>query len=124
LPATESWRELVVAGAQAQAALSSFWATVATNRSLFVSVYPEKGYDRPMSPQNRILTEILAPVRLTAMTDAGAGRNLPVRELEGQVPGLSHLALFDLFPIWGTAKTPIPLTRNRDLASLPARKSN
>jgi hypothetical protein len=80
-----------------------------------------------MSPQNRILTEISAPARF-AVIDAGTRRNLHIRELKGMpsllVPHPWHLALFDLFPIWGTVKSPIPVTSKRYFARPPARNSN
>jgi len=124
-----------------------------------------------MTSSNRILTEILTPVRLTAVVDVGANpidgdppykamlaaglcqvvgfeaqpdalarlnqtkgvhelylphavadgteRTLHVCALEGMtsllVPDPSHLALFNLFPIWGTVKERIPVaTRKLD----------
>jgi FkbM family methyltransferase len=124
-----------------------------------------------MTPQSRILTEILTPAHLTAVVDVGANpidgdppykamladglcqvvgfepqpgalarlnqtkgvhelylphavadgteRTLHVCELEGMtsllVPDPSHLALFNLFPIWGKVKERIPVaTRKLD----------
>ena len=129
-----------------------------------------------MNPQNRILTEILAPARLTGIVDVGANpidgdppykamlaaglcqlvgfepqpgalarlnqtkgvhelylpdavadgteRTLHVCELEGMtsllVPDPSHLALFNLFPIWGKVKERIAVTTRKldDIAEI------
>lgn len=123
-----------------------------------------------------LLTEILAPARLTAIVDAGANpidgappyramlaaglcevtgfepqadalarlekskgpherylpyvlgdgsrRSLNICQLEGMtsllVPDPDHLALFNLFPIWGTVKSQIPVTTRKldDIAEI------
>jgi FkbM family methyltransferase len=129
-----------------------------------------------MNPQTQLLTEMLAPARLTAIVDVGANpidgdppykamlaaglcrvvgfepqpaalarlnqakganelylphaladgtqRTLHVCELEGMtsllVPDPSHLALFNLFPIWGKVKERIPVTTRKldDIAEI------
>jgi FkbM family methyltransferase len=54
----------------------------------------------------------------------GSARTLHVCELEGMtsllVPDPAHLALFNLFPIWGTVKSQIPVTTRKldDIAEI------
>jgi hypothetical protein len=86
-----------------------------------------------------LLTEILAPAHPTAVVDMGANPidgDPPYKamlaaglcEVTGMtsllVPEPAHLALFNLFPIWGSVKQQIPVTTRKldDIASL--RKPN
>jgi hypothetical protein len=64
----------------------------------------------------QFLTAILTPTRPTALAD-GTERIRHVCKLDRAsslpVPGPLHLALFDLFPIWGQVKDRIPLFPKR-----------
>ena len=77
------------------------------------------------------LTEILAPARPTAIVDVGANPidgDPPYRamlaaalyEVTGFEPQPDALALFNLFPIWGTVKQQIPVTTRKldDIAQI------
>src|ERR1700679_10289 len=78
-----------------------------------------------------LLTEILAPARPTAIVDVGANPidgDPPYRAMlaaglsavTGFEPQPDALALFNLFPIWGTVKQQIPVTTRKldDIAQI------